>query len=199
MRLLSITAFIVFLSVQLNAQGDCPGTSPFWGLNCFLNSDFIVKFEEARNRAEQSVHDFKALHQLEGFDDSEVERVMDAYNASANQFNNILYKIKEDLLDKKKRKYIIRFPDDYALQIETELNKAKEYYSNTYQRAVTEVTDGRVQSSAFLLLLPELIKYGKLAFELFQKIKKEVKKYNEALFDQHLIEVYRFHSWDEIS
>ncbi|MBK8556274.1 MAG: hypothetical protein IPL65_11130 [Lewinellaceae bacterium] len=188
---------IMILATAMRAQ--CPGTSPFWGLNCFLNSEFIGKFGEARNKAEQSVRDFKQLHRTEQFSQEEVERVMDAYNASANEFNNVLYKIKEDLLDKKKRKYVLRYPDDYALQIEAELNKARDYYSNTYQLAVTKVTNGRITGTPLLLLLPEIIKYGKLAFELYKKIKDEVKKYNNALFDQYLIEESRFHSWDEIS
>jgi hypothetical protein len=192
--------FIVILTtLQTAAAQTCPGKSPFWGLNCFLNSDFIVKFEEARSKAEQSVRDFKQMQASENFSDSDVERVMDAYNASANEFNNVLYKIKDDLLDKKKRKYVIDYPDDYALQIEAELNKSKNFYANTYQKAVTEVTGGRITGMAFLLLVPEIIKYGKLAFDLFQKIKAEVKKYNDSLFQQYLIDSYRFHSWDELN
>jgi hypothetical protein len=189
---------IGFLILNQSAA-QCPGKSPFWGLNCFLNSDFMTKFEEARTKAEQSVRDFKRLHGEEQFADEDVERVIDAYNSSANTFNEVLYKIKGDLLDKKMRKFVVSSPDDYATLIEAELNKAKTTYANSYQKAVAEVTNGRVTGMAFMLLLPEIIKYGKLAFELFQKIKAEIKKYNDSLFEQYLIEPYRFHSWDEIN
>ena len=189
----------LFLTIHLSLGAQCPGTSPYWGLNCFLNSDFMIKFEEARTRMEQSAHDFKALAKQESFSEDDVLRVVDAYNASANRFNDVLYKIKDDLLDRNKRKFLVRYPDDYALQIEAELNKASNFYGDTYARAVTELTDGRVQTVSFIALLPEIIKYGKLAFALFNKVKKELRQYNEGMIDQYLIETHRFHSWDEIA
>lgn len=194
-----LITLIVIIGVSGTTTAQCPGNSPYWGLNCFLNSDFILKFEEARSRAEQSVHDFKAMSAQEEFSEEDVQRVMDAYNASANRFNDVLYKIKDDLLDKRKRKYLVRYPDDYALQIEAELNKASNFYDENYARTVTEVTGGRVQTVAFLTLLPEIIKYFKVGIALFKKVKKEIRKYNEELMDLHLIQAYRFHSWDEIA
>jgi hypothetical protein len=188
---------VMVINGQIMAQ--CPGKSPFWGLNCFLNSDFINKFEEVRNKAEQSVRDFKQLAAAEGYSDDDVERVKDAYNASANNFNNVLYKIKGDLLDRNKRKLIVREPDIYLNEVDVVLRKAKASYANTYQKTVTEVTGGRITATPLLILLPELIKYGKIAFEIFQKIKAEVKKYNDAMFEQYLVQPNRFHSWDEIN
>jgi hypothetical protein len=173
------------------------GKSTYWGLNQFLNTDFISKYEEARNRAERSVTDFK--HIQSEFSPDQVTAVMDAYNASAERFNQVLYKIKEDILDKSKRKFIIQYPDDYARQIEGELNRAKEFYANTYQRQIVDVTQGRITGTPFLALLPEIIKYGKLAFQLFQSIKAEMKKYNESMLEEYLIQPYRFHSWNELN
>ncbi len=194
-----LITLVAIISLSGSATAQCPGNSPYWGLNCFLNSDFILKFEEARSRAEQSVHDFKTMSEQEEFSEDDIQRVMDAYNASANRFNDVLYKIKDDLLDKRKRKYLIRYPDDYALQIEAELNKASNFYDENYARTVTEITGGRVQTVAFLTLLPEIIKYFKVGIALFKKVKKEIRKYNEELIDLHLIQAYRFHSWDEIA
>lgn len=193
--------FLVFImcSSIFKSAAQCPGTSAFWGLNCFLNSNFIINFEQARNKASESVRDFKNLNKLEKFNEEDVERVIEAYNSSADVFNNVLYKIKEDLLDKKKRKLIINFSDDYAVQIESVLNKAKEFYANSYQREVARVTEGRITGTPLLLLLPEIIKYGKLAFELFKKIKAEMKKYNESIIEENLIIPYRFRSWNEIN
>ena len=195
----TLFTYLVLLIGTAPLVGQCPGSSPYWGLNCFLNSDFIVKFEEARSRAEQSVHDFKAMAELEGFEEAEVQRVMDAYNAAANRFNDVLYKVKDDLLDKRKRKFLVRYPDDYALQIEAELNKASNYYDDTYARLVTELTGGQVQTVAFLTLLPEIIKYVKVGLALFQKVKKEIRKYNDEMLELYLIQNHRFHSWDEIA
>ena len=194
-----LLTLVLVLTALGGLTAQCPGSSPYWGLNCFLNSEFILKFEEARSRMEQSAYDFKALAELEDFSDEEVQLVIDAYNASATRFNDGLYKIKDDLLDRRKRKFLIRYPEDYAMQIEADLNQATNYYQNTYGRTVTELTAGRIQTVSFLVLLPEIIKYGKLAFALFNKIKQEVRKYNEEMIDQYLIESHRFHSWDEIA
>jgi hypothetical protein len=165
-------------------------------LNQFLNTEFIHKYEEARNRAEQSVKDFKRIQSE--FSQEDISAVMDGYNASAERFNQILFKVKDDLLDKQKRKFIVQFPDDYARQIEGELNRAKEFYANSYQRQLVQVTDGRITGTPFLLLLPEIIKYGKIAFQLFQSIKSEMKKYNDAMLEEYLIQPYRFRSWNEL-
>ncbi len=198
-RYLYIPLLLLCTVIVRGQEVECPGKSPFWGLNCFLSSDFMIKFEAARNKAEQSVKDFKKMSATEEYSEEDVERVMDAYNKSANRFNEVLYKIKDDILDKKKRKIITQSPTDYASIIEAELDKAKSVYANTYQKAVTEVTGGKITGMPFILLLPEIIKYGKLAFEIFNRIKAEIKKYNENLMEEYLITPNRFHSWDELS
>ncbi|MBK8503366.1 MAG: hypothetical protein IPL46_14790 [Saprospiraceae bacterium] len=196
MRLLSyITGFILILtSISIDAQTK---NTAYWGLTQFLNSDFIQKFEEARNRAEQSVSDFKRIQSE--FSEEDITAVMDGYNASAERFNQIMYKVKDDLLDKQKRKFIIQFADDYARQIEGELNRAKDFYADSYQRQLVRVTDGRITGTPLLVLLPEIIKYGKMAFQIFQQIKAEMKKYNESMLEEFLIIPNRFKSWNELS
>jgi hypothetical protein len=192
MRRTSITLSLCFFILACYAQGN----SPFIGLNKFLNTEFITKYDEARAKAEQSVKDFK---QIQGeFTPEEITAVMDGYNASAERFNQVLYKIKDDLMNKQKRKFIIQFPDDYARQIEGELNRAKEFYANTYQRVLVEVTDGRITGTPLLALLPEIIKYGKIAFQIFQSIRAEMKKYNESMMEEYLIQPYRLKSWNEL-
>ncbi len=189
--------FLIFFPAVFPAslcQGQ--GSSTYMGLNQFLNTEFVQKYEEARNRAEQSVRDFKQIQSE--FSQEDVTAVMDGYNASAERFNQVLYKIKEDLLNKQKRKFIVKYPDDYSRQIEGELNRAKEFYANNYQRQLARVTDGRITGTPLLLLLPEIIKYGKIAFQIFQTIRAEMKKYNEAMMEEYLIQPYRFRSWNEL-
>ncbi len=187
-------AVLAFTTASAFAQPK--GSSAYAGLTQFLNTEFIQKFEQSRNKAEQAVRDFNRIKNE--FSQEDAQRVMDAYNASAEQFNQVLYNIKNDLLDKKKRKFIIEYPNDYSRQIETDLNTAKAYYENNFQTVIFEVTGGRVSGMPFLALLPEIIKYGKIAFQLFQSIKAEIKKYNDAMLEDHLIQPYRFHSWNEL-
>jgi hypothetical protein len=170
--------------------------SPYAGLNKFLATDFIKKFDEARDNAEEGIKNFKRLKTQ--YSASDVDRVISAYNASADRFNDVLYKIKDDLLDKDRRKLIIASPDTYADAMENQLNRAKDFYAANFQRTVTEVTQGSITGSAFLLLLPELLNYLNVAFGAFQSFKTEIKKYNEAMLEQYLIAPHRFRSWEEI-
>ncbi|MDZ4710328.1 MAG: hypothetical protein SH818_18150 [Saprospiraceae bacterium] len=194
MKSISLVFFVLFVVQSAGAQ--CPGSSPYWGLNCFLNTDFLKQFEEARNRAEQSVRDFKRIQSE--YDEKQIERVMSAYNNSADRFNQVLLKIKGDLLNKATRKYLVKNPDDYAKQISYDLNLAKDFYANNYQKTLVEVTNGQITGAALLALLPKIIQYGKLAFQLFQQLQTELKKYNQTLLDTHLISHHKFHSWEEI-
>ena len=180
-------------SASLLAQS----SSTYVALNQFLNTDFFREFQTMKQKAEKSVLDFKRIQHK--YDDEDIEAVIDAYNSSAEMFNASLYNIKNDLLHKKKRKYIVQFPTDYSKQIETDLYRAKEYYANTYQREVAQVTNGEISGVAILAILPDVIKYTKLAFEIVKKIQSEIKKFNEELLNQYLIEAYRFRMWDEIN
>lgn len=191
-----LSFIIVFAALLIASVCSGQGSSTYMGLNHFLNTEFVQKYDEARNRAEQSVRDFKQIQSE--FSPEDVTAVMDGYNASAERFNQVLYKIKEDLLNKQKRKFIIKYPDDYSRQIEGELNRAKEFYANNYQRQLARVTEGRITGTPLLLLLPEIIKYGKIAFQIFQTIRAEMKKYNEAMMEEYLIQPYRFRSWNEL-
>lgn len=194
MKNLILVCSLMFVVQSL--WGQCPGSSPYWGLNCFLNTDFLKQFEEARNRAEQSVRDFKRIQG--DYDEKQIERVKSAYNNSADRFNQVLLKIKDDLLNKATRKYLVKNPDDYAKQISYDLNLAKDFYANNYQKTLVEVTNGQITGAALLALLPKIIQYGKLAFQLFQQLQTELKKYNQSLLDTHLIGHNKFHTWEEI-
>ena len=191
------TIIVTLITLFIQQDSWAQGKSTYMGLNQFLNTDFITKYDEAKTKAEQSVIDFKRIQGE--FSQEDITAVMDAYNASAERFNQILYKIKDDLLDRQKRKFIIQYPDDYARQIEGELSRAKEFYANNYQRKLVEVTDGRITGMPLLVLLPEIIKYGKIAFQIFQSIKAEMKKYNEAMLDEYLVQPYRLRSWNELN
>lgn len=170
--------------------------SVYTALNHFLSQDFFSEYEELRSRAEESVRQFKYIKHK--YSDEEITDVMHGYNAAADYFNSVLINIKNDLLDKRKRNYMVQFSEDYAKQIEADLYRAREFYENTYQKEVVRVTNGEITGAAFLALLPKIIGYAKTAFNVYKKIKKQMKKFNEDLLNQHLIERYKFKKWDEI-
>jgi hypothetical protein len=174
-----VTMCLSSTSVQSQATYDA--------LNKFLNTDFFNSYNEIRLRAEESVKDFKLLQTIKKYSPEETKIVSDSYDASAQYFNSILHSIKDDLLDKKKRKFVIKYPDDYSKQLETDLNRAASYYANTYQQAVADLTEGEILGSALLLMLPQLIEGAELAIKLIKD-----------MLNEHLIERFRFKSWEEI-
>ena len=190
--LFSISVCLIVGSLQ-NVQGQ----GVYVALNMFINTPFFDEFLELRKEAENSVRAFKAREAE--FSEEDVAMIRDNYNSSAEYFNRTLSNIKVDLLHKDKRKYIVMYPDSYSKQVETDLRRAKEYYEKTYVKEVAELTEGEITSSAFLALLPQLIRHGKTAFALLQKVRAEIKKFNEGFLDKHFIEPYRFRNWEEIN
>jgi hypothetical protein len=181
----------VFLGSALQGQ------DVYIGLRQFLDTKFMQEYVKSRDESERLVRRFKRNQNK--YTAEQVQKVGDAYNDSAEQFNEMLYNIKNDLLHKEKRKFIVLFPEDYSKQVECDLYRARDYYSKNFQKALVEVAGDGSETSTFLTLLPTLIEYGKSAFALFARIKEEIQKYNEGILNKYLIEEYRFRHWDEIN
>jgi hypothetical protein len=189
-------AYILFYFGLIGSSIFAQSASTFSALNQFVNTSFFEEYDELKRRAETSVRNFKAIQSR--YEPEDVQAVKDAYNASANVFNGVLLNIKNDLLMREKRKFLVGFPEDYSKQVKADLYDAKAYYENTYQREITGVTDGEITGASFLALLPNIIKYAKAAMQIITKVKNELKNFNEGLLDKHLIEKYKFKEWDEI-
>ncbi|MBX2874269.1 MAG: hypothetical protein KTR30_19270 [Saprospiraceae bacterium] len=166
-------------------------------INQFATTSFFKEFLEAKRSAEKIVTKFKREN-LSNYSEEEILLIEDAYNESADYFNTVLFNIKRDMLNKDIRKYMTQFPDLYSKQVEYDLVNAKEFYANTFQKTLREIT-GEEDPASFMALLPQLIKYTKTAFQLLQNVKAKIKKFNEGLIDQYLIAPYRFKKWDEIT
>lgn len=173
------------------------GQSVYSALNAFLSEDFFKEYDVLCERAEDAVRQFKFVQHK--YSPSEVEDVKNAYNASANYFNAVVVNIKNDLLNKQKRKFMLQFPEDYAKQVEADLIRAQEFYEANFQKEIVKVTNGEITGVAFLALLPELIGYAKTAFAAYKKIRAEINKFNEDLLTKQLVKPYTFRTWDEIN
>lgn len=184
-------ALLILLNQAVQAQ------DAYVGLKQFLQTPFMEEFNNMRDASERAVRDFKRKQSR--YSEEDVRKVADAYNASAEYFNQVLYNIKADLLHKEKRKFVVLFPDDYSKQVECDLYRAKDYYTANFQKELMEVTGDSGGTSSFLTLVPVLFQYGQAAFDIFKRIKEEIKKYNEAILDKYLINEYKFRLWDEVN
>lgn len=191
MKALILTIFLSGSFTILYSQ------SLYSGLNSFLSQDFFDEYDELSTRAEDAVRQFKYVQHK--YSPSEIEDVKKAYNASAGYFNSVVLNIKNDLLNKQKRKFMVQFPQDYAKQVEADLYRAREFYESNFQKEIIQVTNGEITGVAFLALLPEIIGYAKTAFAAYTKIKAEMKKFNDNLLQKQLVEPYTFRMWDEIN
>jgi hypothetical protein len=165
-------------------------------LKTLQETAFFNEFRELKDRSESAVKNFKTIQGR--YSKEEVDNVISAYNSSADYFNAALRNIKADLMHKEKRKYLINYPEAYAKQVDADLYRAKEYYANTFQKEVIQLTNGQITGSALIALMPQILKYTQLAIEVIRKVDAEIKKMNEAILNQHLVEPYRFKHWDEI-
>lgn len=184
---------ILFCIIHLSVFSQ--SNSVYNGLNTFLGSDFFATLEEVRDNVEDKVVQIKLKeHQ---YDDEDMEILMDSYNASAKYYNRILLGLKHDLLNKKKRREMIKFPNGYIADLQNKLERANEYYANTFEEEYFNITGNT--GAIPVQLITDIIKYAKISIELIKAVKAEVKKFNEDMMAKHLIEPYSFKPWDEIN
>lgn len=191
MKYLIITMLLFMATLSAGAQ-----SSTVVALKSLQNTPFFTEFRELQERSQSAVRNFKVIQ--DRYSKEEVENVIYAYNSSAEYFNAALRNIKADLLHKEKRKYLIRYPDAYSKQVEADLYRAKEYYANTFQKEVTTLTNGQITGNALIVMLPQILKYAKLAVEVIKQVDSEIKKMNDNILEQYLVTPYRFKNWDEI-
>ena len=187
---------LLFLVLILAVQSARSQSSSIVALKSLQGTAFFNEYRELQERSQTAVKNFKLIQ--DRYSKEEVDNVIYAYNSSADYFNAALENIKADLLNKEKRRYLITYPESYSKQVEADLYRAKEYYANTFQKEVTALTNGQITGAALVALLPQVIKYAKLAIELIRQVDSQIKKMNETILDQYLIQPYRFKSWDEI-
>lgn len=187
---------ILFIAVVLGVHFAKGQSGSVLALQSLQNTQFFTEYKELRARSESAVKNFKLIQNR--FSEEEIANVAYAYNSSAEYFNAALRNIKADLMQKEKRKYLINYPESYSKQVEADLYRAKEYYANTFQKEITSLTNGQITGSALITLLPQILKYAQLAIQVMKEVDSQIKKMNEAVLDQYLVEPYRFKNWDEI-
>ena len=188
---ITIVCCLIFFQTSINAQ------DVYIGLRQFMSTNFMKEFIKMRDDSERTVRCFK--NGSNRYSEEQIQEVANAYNNSAEQFNQTLYNIKDDILDKRKRRFLVLYPDDYSKQVECDLYRAKDFYSRNFQKALVEVTGDDAGTGSLLLGIGTLISLVKGGMDVFAQFKAEWKKYNEGILNKYLIEEYRFHHWDEIN
>jgi hypothetical protein len=165
-------------------------------LHEFLNSGFMLKFKDMKIEGEAAVRRFKL--QAPQIDPENVQRVQAGYEQSAFRFNQLLNNIKADYLNPKKLKYIGDFPGDYQRSLELELHQLSEFYAVHFLQPLADATGEDIDGSPAILLVIELAGLARGLVNHFIQAKQQARRFNEAHLQQHLVQPFRFRTWDEI-
>ncbi len=200
MRLLPIIFFLAVFSFSSAAQTRFESDDP---VNKLLDTEFMEKFMDMKVAAESSARSFKA--QQEMYTPRDISKIRSAYDRTAEKFNFVLRGIKEDLLDKKKLKYIERYPDDYAKELELDMYKLSDFYANNYQQVLADVTNNQIDGVAVLGLIAGILDASYNIFGLVKNISNFVGKnkarkqyFNEQRLEKILIKPHLWTAWDKL-
>lgn len=189
---------ILFIALTLcSAAAGSAQSGVYPALNRFLDTRFFSEFQALRTNAESTVRSFK--HKQDQYSPEDVQAVIDAYNTSAEYFNNVLRNIKQDMLDPEKRRFLVHFPADYSKQVECDLYRAKDFYQSKFQTKIIEVTGSDTGTGVTLALVTTILSYGKTAIDMLASIREEIRKFNDSILEKYLIAPYQFKTWDEIN
>jgi len=165
-------------------------------LQGFLGTDFMVKFNEMSQEAEKTIQTF--MLNKHKYAPEDVQRVQSAYDQTAQRFNQVLIDIKKDFMDKKKMKYISKYPDSYSKGLELELYKLNDYYAQNFQQVISDVTGEEIDGAGILIILAEVFSLTKGVVGYFSNLKQQRKYMTDSYLQENMIEPNRFPKWNEI-
>ena len=166
------------------------------GLQKFMKTPFMKKYQEIKLEAESLAGTFKALAQK--FDPQEVGRVRKAYNKIATKFNLQLQEIKNDFMDKKKLKLIRQHPEMYSNSLQYKLRELKDEYSQDFERVVAEITGSQSYAAIPLGAILGLIKLSIDFTNFLASANFASRQHKSDHLDRFLIEPFKFRPWDEV-
>jgi hypothetical protein len=193
MKTYIITTLLLLTTLMLSAQ---PNKKIAPALSNFLNTEFMLKFNDLKIDAESSAAGILAREaQIKPAD---MVRIRTAYNQTAQRANKMIEVIKQDFLDAKKLKSIDAMPDMYSDGLKLRLAELSEFYSSHYKQALMDATGEQLAGSPLLFLVSEMISLTKGLTTYFRQMHREARLYTEDHLNQHLIKPHRWRYWNEI-
>jgi hypothetical protein len=165
-------------------------------LRKFLQADFMVRLKDLRREAENGVAAFKL--ELNNYKPEDIQRVRAGYEKTADRFNQELENMKNDFLNKKKLKYIVEFPKDYARSLELNFKDLSDFYAQNFQQVLQDVRHTKEDGAIAIAILLELVKLVPEVVNHFREMKEMAARYDEAYLDKYLITPYKLPTWGEI-
>lgn len=165
-------------------------------LRKFVQSDIMIKFKDLKREAENSVSTFKS--ELNNFKPEQIQKVKTGYDKTADRFNQELENMKLDFVNKKKLKYILEFPKDYARSLELNFRELAQYYAENFQQPLQDVRQSKEDGGIVIALFMELFKLVPEVINHFNEMKEMANRYDEAYLEKWLVTPFKFLTWTEI-
>lgn len=124
-----------------------------------------------------------------------------AYETVENEYNTILRKIETDLLDKEKRKFILKYPEDYMGAWDAKFRAMKDKSLYDLQYAIADANNhGSIKtgSAGIILLIPTLIQVANETIKIIREIQAEMKQFTQEMLDTQFYQPLHLPAWEEI-
>jgi hypothetical protein len=191
-----IVLVIIFLNQTIAVAQTSTNKQLDPALRKFVQSEIMVKFKDLKREAENSVSSFKS--EMNNFKPDQIQKVKSGYDKTADRFNQELENMKMDFLNKKKLKYIIEFPKDYARSLELNFRELAQYYAENFQQPLQDVRQSKEDGGIVVALFLELFKLVPEVINHFNEMKEMAARYDEAYLDKWLVTPFKFLTWAEI-
>ncbi|MEZ4887670.1 MAG: hypothetical protein R3E32_23250 [Chitinophagales bacterium] len=165
-------------------------------LDQFLDTKFMKKYIEMRDEAERTVMEFKQKADL--YNPADVKTVEQGYARTQREFDKVLYEIKKDLTDPKKRKFVEKFPEMYGNNMEVQLDNLNDFYAENFQQPLRDVTGDEIDGNPLLLLITELIGATSELVGKYLSLKVQSKQFTDGYLQENFVDPYEFKDWNEI-
>lgn len=163
-------------------------------ISSLKQTDFIKAYIKQAHAIDSLVTYFQI--RKEEFNPEEVALLKAHHEDSLEDFNELLDKLKIDLLNKEDRRYLIKHPEAYATNFEGLLEKAGKSFDNNCAYTMEHMLDvdvaafGLMEFGIFMGLIKEVVG---MVGEIGNKLKKNDTEYLE----NNLLKDLRLKQWDE--
>jgi hypothetical protein len=191
-----IVLVIIFLNQTITVAQTSTNKQLDPALRKFVQSEIMVKFKDLKREAENSVSSFKS--EMNNFKPDQIQKVKSGYDKTADRFNQELENMKMDFLNKKKLKYIVEFPKDYARSLELNFRELAQYYAENFQQPLQDVRQSKEDGGIVVALFLELFKLVPEVINHFNEMKEMAARYDDAYLEKWLVTPFKFLTWSEI-
>ena len=191
-----IVLVIIFLNQTVAVAQTSTNKQLDPALRKFVQSEIMIKFKDLKREAENSVSSFKS--EMNNYKPDQIQKVKTGYDKTADRFNQELENMKMDFVNKKKLKYIIEFPKDYARSLELNFRELAQYYAENFQQPLQDVRQSKEDGGIVVALFLELFKLVPEVINHFNEMKEMATRYDDAYLDKWLVTPFKFLTWTEI-